>query len=127
MKKTKTKQKLRTWADATPEEKREAWKMGALWASDELEGKTEYGAFSEANLGEDPIVYFPMRAYKTLKDPHCKWKWNPGTKLSTLFINVMKSDMAHTLRDYMLDGLFRSKPVQFAAFDEREHEGVVQG
>ena len=123
MKKTKTKQKLRTWADATPEEKREAWKMGALWASDELEGKTEYGAFSEANLGEDPIVYFPMRAYKPLKDPRCKWKWNPGTKLSTLFINVMKSDMAHTLRDYMLDGAPLLKANSEFERDEADEDG----
>ena len=123
MKKTKTKQKLRTWADATPEEKREAWKMGALWASDELEGKTVYGAFSEANLGEDPIVYFPMRAYKTLKDPRCKWKWNPGTKLSTLFINVMKSDMAHTLRDYMLDGAPLLKANSEFERDEADEDG----
>ena len=101
---TKEKEKLKTWADATPEEKREAWMLGALWTSDELEGRTDSGAFSEANLGENPIIHFPRKAYQTLKDPNCNWKWKEGTKLSTLFINVIKSDMAHTLRDYIENG-----------------------
>ena len=100
----KVKQKFKTWADATPEERRGAIRMAGLWTSTELEDLTEYGAFSEQRLGVPAVEYFPREAYKKLKDPNSKWKWKEGVKLSTLMINIIKSDMAHVLRDYMLDG-----------------------
>lgn len=102
--KRKSKQKYKPLSDATPGELREAFKIASFWLTDELEDCTEFGAFSEANLGEPAIEYFPKRAYLSLKDPNSKWHWKEGTKLSTLMINVIKSDMAHTLRDYHLDG-----------------------
>lgn len=104
MKRCNDKQKYKPLSDATPEELREALKIASFWLTDALEDKVESGAFSEAYLGEAAINYFPKRAYKKLSDPDCKWKWKQGTKLSTLMINVIKSDMAHTIRDYMLDG-----------------------
>ncbi len=104
MKKRNSKQKYKPLSSATPEEMQEAFLMGGLWISSELEGHTETGAFSEQNLGIPAVEYYPIKAYNTLKDPKCKWKWKEGTKLGTLFINVMKSDMAHTLRDYIDDG-----------------------
>ena len=104
MKQKNSKQKFKPLSEATPEEKREAFRMGALYTSTEVEGLTEFGAFSEQNLGIPAVEYFPMKAYQTLKDTNCKWKWKEGTKLSTLFINIIRSDMAHTLRDYRLDG-----------------------
>ena len=104
MKTRKSKQKFKPLSEATPGELREAFKIASYWLTDELEDCTEFGAFSEANLGEPAIEYFPKRAYMTLKDPDTKWHWKPGTKLSTLMINVIKSDMAHVLRDYHLDG-----------------------
>ena len=100
----KLKQKFKPLSEATPGELREAFKIASFWLTDVLEDCTEFGAFSEQNLGEPAIEYFPKRAYVTLTDPKCKWKWKPGTKLSTLMINVIKSDMAHVMRDYMLDG-----------------------
>ena len=100
----KLKQKFKPLSEATPGELREAFKIASFWLTDVLEDCTEFGAFSEQNLGEKAIEYFPKRAYVTLTDPKCKWKWKPGTKLSTLMINVIKSDMAHVMRDYMLDG-----------------------
>lgn len=102
--KRKSKQKYKPLSDVTPGELREAFKIASFWLTDELEDCTEFGAFSEANLGEPAIEYFPKRAYLTLKDPNSKWHWKEGTKLSTLMINVIKSDMEHTLRDYHLDG-----------------------
>ncbi len=102
--KKKGKQKLKTWADASPEEKRGAMRMAGLWISTEVEGLTEFGAFSEANLGIPAVEYFPLEAYRKLKDPNSRWKWKEGVKLSTLMINIIRSDMAHVLRDYMLDG-----------------------
>lgn len=102
--KRKSKQKYKPLSDATPGELREAFKIASFWLTDELEDCTEFGAFSEANLGEPAIEYFPKRAYLSLKDPNSKWHWKEGTKLSTLMINVIKSDMSHTLRDYHLDG-----------------------
>ena len=102
--KRKSKQKYKPLSDATPGELREAFKIASFWLTDELEDCTEFGAFSEANLGEPAIEYFPKRAYLSLKDPNSKWHWKEGTKLSTLMINVIKSDMAHMLRDYHLDG-----------------------
>jgi hypothetical protein len=102
--KRKSKQKYKPLSEATPGELREALKMASYWLTDELEDCTEFGAFSEQNLGEPAIEYFPKRAYLTLKDPKCKWHWKEDTKLSTLMINVIKSDMAHTLRNYHLDG-----------------------
>lgn len=104
MKKRNSKQKYKPLSSATPEEMQEAFLMGGLWISSELEGHTETGAFSEQNLGIPAVEYYPIKAYNTQKDPKCKWKWKEGTKLGTLFINVMKSDMAHTLRDYIDDG-----------------------
>ena len=100
----KVKEKFKTWADATPEERRGAIRMAGLWTSTEVEGLTEYGAFSEQNLGVPAVEYFPREAYKKLKDPNSNWKWKEGVKLSTLMINIIRSDMAHVLRDYMLDG-----------------------
>ena len=102
--KRKSKQKYKPLSDATPGELREAFRIASFWLTDELEDCTEFGAFSEANLGEPAIEYFPKRAYLSLKDPNSKWHWKEGTKLSTLMINVIKSDMVHTLRDYHLDG-----------------------
>ena len=102
--KRKSKQKYKPLSEVTPGELREALRMASYWLTDELEDCTEFGAFSEQNLGEPAIEYFPKRAYLTLKDPKCKWHWKEGTKLSTLMINVIKSDMAHVLRDYHLDG-----------------------
>lgn len=104
MQRKKNKQKYKPLSSATPEEMQEAFLMGGLWASSELEGHTESGAFSEQNLGIPAVEYFPVKAYNTLKDPKCKWRWKEGTKLGTLFINVMRSDMAHVLRDYIDDG-----------------------
>ena len=100
----KLKQKFKSLSEATPGELREAFKIASFWLTDVLEDCTEFGAFSEQNLGEKAIEYFPKRAIVTLTDPKCKWKWKPGVKLSTLMINVIKSDMAHVMRDYMLDG-----------------------
>lgn len=101
MKTRKCKQKFKPLSEATPGELREAFKIASYWLTDVLGGETEVGAFSEANLGEPAIEYFPKRAYMTLKDPNSKWHWKQGTKLSTLMINVIKSDMAHVMRDYM--------------------------
>ena len=101
MKQKKSKQKFKPLSEATPGELREAFKIASYWMTDVLDGETEVGAFSEANLGEPAIEYFPKRAYMTLKDPNSKWHWKQGTKLSTLMINVIKSDMAHVMRDYM--------------------------
>lgn len=119
MNKKKSKQKFKPLSEATLEEMQEAFLMGGLWITSELEGHTETGAFSEENLGIPAVEYFPMRAYATLKDPNCNWGWKKGTKLSTLFINVMKSDMAHTLRDYMECG---EPMVMPASYLEREDE-----
>ena len=82
----------------------EAMKIASYWLADELEGHTESGAFSEEFLGDEARLIFPKKAYKTLKSPDCKWKWKEGVKLSTLFINVMRSDMAHELRRFIEEG-----------------------
>lgn len=119
MNKKKSKQKFKPLSSATPEEMQEAFLMAGLWISSELEGHTETGAFSEQNLGIPAVEYFPMKAYTTLNSPDCNWHWKHGTKLSTLFINVMKSDMAHVLRDYIESGEPMVIP---ASYLEREDE-----
>jgi len=43
MKSKKSKQKFKPLSEATPEEMQEAFLMGGLWASSELEGYTETG------------------------------------------------------------------------------------
>lgn len=101
MPKKKSKQKYKPLSEATQEDIQEAMKMGSYWLTDELEGHTESGAFSQPFLPEPAIEYFPKRAYLTLCSPDCKWKWKEGTKLSTLFINVMRSDMQHKLREFL--------------------------
>ena len=100
----KQKQKYKPLSDATPEELMEAMKIASYWLADVLEGHTESGAFSEEFLGDEARLIFPKKAYKTLKSPDCKWKWKEGVKLSTLFINVMRSDMAHELRRFIEEG-----------------------
>lgn len=100
----KQKQKYKPLSDATPEELMEAMKIASYWLADELEGHTESGAFSEEFLGDEARLIFPKKAYKTLKSPDCKWKWKEGVKLSSLFINVMRSDMAHELRKFIEEG-----------------------
>ena len=102
--KRKSKLKHKPLSEATPEQMREAFKIASLWLTDVLEGHTEKGAFSEQYLGEEARLYFPKRAYLTLNDPQTKWHWKEGVKLSTLMINVIKSDMAHTLRKYIDEG-----------------------
>jgi hypothetical protein len=104
MKQKNSKQKYKPLSAATPEEKREAFRLAGLWTTTRVEGRTEVGAFSEANLGIPAVEYFPLRAYQILNEPDCKWKWKEGSKLSTLMINVIRSEMAHVLRDHMLDG-----------------------
>ena len=99
--KNKKNGKLKPLSDATPEELREAMKMASYWLTDELDGHTEKGAFSVMNLGEEARQYLIKHAYIILKDPECKWKWKEGTKLSTLMINVVRSEMGHVLRKYL--------------------------
>ena len=120
MKSKNSRQKYKPLSSATPEEMQEAFLMGGLWISSELEGHTETGAFSEQNLGIPAVEYFPVKAYNTLNSPDCKWKWKKGTKLSTLFINVMKSDMAHTLRDYIDNGEPMVIPASYLERDDEE-------
>lgn len=119
MKQKKSKQKYKPLSSATAEERYRALELATFWVTDEVEGHTESGAFSEAYLGEPARLYFPRKAYETLKDPNCKWKWKENTQLSTLMINVVKSEMAHKLREYKLDG----KPTVVAASSmERDQE-----
>ena len=100
----KQKQKYKSLSDATPEDFEEAMKIASYWLADELEGRTQNGAFSEEFLGDEARLIFIKKAYNTLKSADCKWKWKEGTKLSTLMINVIRSDMAHELRRYIYQG-----------------------
>ena len=107
------KKKFRSLKEATPEEMREATRIASLWLTAELEGRTTKGAFSERNLGEAARKFFVKRAIIVLLAPDCKWKWKEGTKLSTLMINVMRSEMGHVLRKYINQG----KPEMVMASD----------
>ena len=100
MNKKKSKQKFKPLSEATPEEMRQAFLMAGMWITGDLMGKTDEGAYSEAFLGEPAVEYFPKQAYLKLSDPKTKWKWKEGTKLSTLMINVVKSEMGHALERY---------------------------
>ena len=104
MRKKKLKPKFKALGEATPEEMREAIRIASLWLTATLEGRTTKGAFSERNLGEAARKYFVKRAIIVLLAPDCKWKWKVGTKLSTLMINVMRSEMGHVLRKYISQG-----------------------
>ena len=101
MKNQKKKQKFKPLSEVTNEEVLKAMELASYWLADQLEGRTDSGAFSAAFLGDEARLYFPAKALKTLKSPDCKWHWKEGTKLSTLVINVMRSDMAHELRCYI--------------------------
>lgn len=104
-KENKKNERLKNLSDATQDEFEEAIEMASFWLTDWLDGYTERGAFSLANLGEEARIYFVRRAYIILKNPECKWKWREKTKLSTLFINVVRSEMGHVLTKYLkLDG-----------------------
>ena len=122
MKKKNQKQKFKPLSEATPEELAKAFAMAGLWITGEMLGLTDEGAFSEAFLGEPAVEYFPKRAYLKLKDPNCKWKWKEGTKLSTLMINIIKSDMGHALERFEAQGMPNVK-----AGSEFEHEEAEDG
>ena len=103
-KKCKEKEKLKSLRDVTPEQWRKAMRTASYWLTDQLEGHTEWGAFSEAYLGEPARRYFEKHAFDTLRDPNCQWTWREDVQLSSLIINVMRSEMGHKLRDYINDG-----------------------
>ena len=58
MRKIKLKQNYKPLSKATPEEWRQAFKIASFWLTDELENCKEFGAFSEANLGESAIAQY---------------------------------------------------------------------
>ena len=89
---------------ASPEEVYRALQTATHWLDGELKGRTETGPFSEGYLGEPARLFFPDRAYRSLKAPGCRWKWKKGTKLGTLIINMMQSDMRHIRRRFVEDG-----------------------
>jgi|GEM_PF-1809689 len=89
---------------ASPREMYQAMRMASRWLAGQLKGRTATGPFSEGYLGEPARQFFPHRACRKLMDPDCEWKWKQGTKLSTLFINVIRSDMEHIRRRYVEDG-----------------------
>ncbi len=122
MKKPKEKEKYKHLSEASDEEMHEAFKMAGLWITSTMEDRTDSGAFSEANLGVPAVEYYSVRAYNTLKSPDCRWHWKKGTKLSTLMINVVKSDMAHTLRDYFNNGKPDVLPIS-SLIHEEDDEG----
>jgi hypothetical protein len=72
-------------------------RTASYWLTDQLEGHTEWGAFSEAYLGEPARRYFEKHAFDTLRDPNCQWTWKEDVQLSSLIINVMHSEMGHKL------------------------------
>lgn len=74
-KKCKEKEKLKSLRDVTPEQWRKAMRTASYWLTDQLEGHTEWGAFSEAYLGEPARRYFEKHAFDTLRDPNCQWTW----------------------------------------------------
>lgn len=72
-------------------------RTASYWLTDQLEGQTEWGAFSEAYLGEPARRYFEKHAFDTLRDPNCQWTWKEDVQLSSLIINVMRSEMGHKI------------------------------
>lgn len=72
-------------------------RTASYWLTDQLEGHTEWGAFSEAYLGEPARRYFEKHAFDTLRAPNCQWTWKEDVQLSSLIINVMRSEMGHKL------------------------------
>ena len=126
MRKKKSKLRYKPLGEATPGEFQEAMQKGSYWLADVLDGHTESGAFSEAFLGEEPRLYFTKKAYKTLKSPDCKWKWKEGTKLSTLYINVMRSDMAHELRRFIDQGKPEVMPGSSFEREDISVDGTVE-
>lgn len=120
--KRKAKQKFKPLSEATPEEKYKALQLGTYWVTNEVDGHTDCGPFSEAYLGEPARLYFPKRAYEQLIDPGSKWKWKEGTKLSTLVINIIRSDMAHHLRNYINDDSPIVVPASHMEDNQRDEE-----
>lgn len=101
---SKQEKTYRNPGSASPEEVYRALQTATHWLDGELKGRTETGPFSEGYLGEPARLFFPDRAYRSLKAPGCRWKWKKGTKLGTLIINMMQSDMRHIRRRFVEDG-----------------------
>ena len=101
---SKQEETYRNPGSASPEEVYRALQTATHWLDGELKGRTETGPFSEGYLGEPARLFFPDRAYRSLKAPGCRWKWKKGTKLGTLIINMMQSDMRHIRRRFVEDG-----------------------
>lgn len=125
----KNKTKFKRLGDATRQEKEKAFKVAAIWIVKELEGLTEEGAFSERFLGVPAAEYFLKRAKLKLNDPFCKWKWKEGVQLSTLMINIIKSDMGHVLDKFRELGMpdvragseFETKEGGYDDWDDANH------
>ena len=48
------------------EERMSALEFAGDWLTDYLDGKTDYGAFSEGAIGCPAVEFFTMRAYEKL-------------------------------------------------------------
>ena len=84
------------------EERVSALEFAGDWLTDYLDGKIDYGAFSEGAIGCPAVEFFTMRAFEKLMSG--RWKWKEGKKMSTLMIDIMLSDMVHWVRDWKNNG-----------------------
>ena len=86
----------------TPEERKEmqeflkATEVVALWLTKKLRNRTEWGAFSEAYIGEPAVDYFTHRLSVTFV--RGKWVRYENEKMTTFLIRMVKSDMRHHVK-----------------------------
>ncbi len=74
----------------------------ALWLTRKLKNRTEWGAFSEAYIGEPAVVYFTHRLTVTYMSG--QWKRHKNEKLLTFLIRMVKSDMSHHIKKWKTQG-----------------------
>lgn len=70
-----------------------ATEVVALWLTKKLRNRTEWGAFSEAYIGEPAVDYFTHRLSVTFVRGN--WVRYKDEKMSTFLIRMVKSDMRH--------------------------------
>lgn len=91
-------------AVVTPQEKKRAALKVARWVNWAISAHgfdPEYGPFSKANVGGDPVKVITEECVEAL---FCgEWHWKPTRELSSQLINIAKSKMSHIIEHYYRD------------------------
>lgn len=91
-------------ASVTPQERGRALKKVARWVTWAIRAHgfdLEYGPFSYAAMGGDPVEVLTEECLEALYSG--EWHWKPTRELSSQLIQIAKSKMSHIIERYYRD------------------------